>query len=625
MAIRREGRSLRHLGTVSTRGKTMKGKTGWATRDESPYGLPDVAWVGTLLLALRWLALALTLVLFFFDSLKEGVLVSPILTVIGVAVYNLALLCISQRTHWPLIGSLGNWLRRPLNYLALDTLVATLATYLTGGYHSGFFLLFLFNVLGAALYLELVPTILVTLVAGLIFTGACAVNPAGLWTPAAIYIMAAKLLLLLAVATLVAFLLEELRREYQKTERERILSARLSALNDLLHQLSTSLDLDHTLCTVTDTARHLLAADVAVLLLCDEAGAELSPAAVSGTDLGRYAHLRLSVADEPLRTIVTMPKPQMVSDVDQHPGLAHALLLGEEVHVYASAPLRLDSGSLGLLFVGYRAAAQFDEDVLPLLEALALEAALAIRNARLYQREREQVQQLRTLEQLQRSFISAVSHELRTPLTCIKTSADLLRAATSPAVQTELLETIGHHTGRLEALVTDLLESTRLEAGQVTLAPQPTDLRRIVERTVAAIAPLMKQKDQHLETVLPEEPAPAEVDRRRIEQALTNLLANAHKFTPKGGHIRATLERKDGELVVGVSDDGPGIPHEQQAHLFQRFHVIPDGTGKVGLGLGLYIARQFVELHGGRVWVESEPGRGSTFFVAVPALKGEGG
>jgi len=113
------------------------------------------------------------------------------------------------------------------------------------------------------------------------------------------------------------------------------------------------------------------------------------------------------------------------------------------------------------------------------------------------------------------------------------------------------------------------------------------------------------------------------VDRRRFEQALTNLLSNAHKFTPKGGHIQVALERGDEELVVAVTNDGPGIPREQQAHLFQRFYVIPDGTGKVGLGLGLYITRQLVELHGGRVWVESEPARGSTFFLALPVLEGE--
>jgi len=595
-------------------GRKSETGAGRIVKNEPAYKLPHLTWVGQLLLMLRWLALLLVLVLSLFDHLEEGLLVSPLYAVLGVVAYNLALLFISQHVRW---------LRRPLNFLALDTIVATLATYLTGGYHSGFFILYVFNVIGVAFYMDLAPTILVALVAGLIYTGACAVNSAGLWTPIALYIVAAKLLLLLVVAVLCALLLEQLRREHQETEQERVLAARLSTLNDLLRQLSTSLDLERTLHTVTDAARHLLAADVAVLLLRDEANSWLSPAAASGVDLHRHTGVQLSLTDEPTRTILASDAPRVVSDTTQYPNFAHHLLLGEHIRSYASAPLRLNGEPLGILFVGQRTAARFDDDALSLLQALAQEAALAIRNARLYQREREQVQQLSTLEQLQRSFISTVSHELRTPLTCIKTSVDLLHDA-APAIQAELLETIAHHTGRLEALVTDLLESTRLEVGQVTLATQPTDLRRIVERTVTAVAPLMEQKGQHLETTLPDGPALADVDRRRFEQALTNLLSNAHKFTPKGGHIRVALERGDEELVVAVTDDGSGIPCEQQAHLFQRFYVIPDGTGKVGLGLGLYITRQLTELHGGRVWVESGPGRGSTFFIALPVLRGKG-
>ena len=589
----------------------MKKKADRSVQNEPAYRLSHLTWVGQMLLILRWLALLLVLVLSLFDYMDEGVLVSPVYVVIGVGAYNLALLFASRRIRW---------LRRPLNFLALDTVVATLATYLTGGYHSSFFILYVFNVIGAAFYMDLVPTILVTLVVGLIYVGACAVNQAGLWNPVALYIVAAKLLLLQIVAVLCALLLEQLRREHEETEQERVLTARLSTLNSLLRQLSTSLDLEQTLHTVTNAARQQLAGDVAVLLLHDESDAQLSPAAASGVDLRKHAGLRWPLTAEPFRTLLASDEPQVISDTSLYPNLPFR----ENLRTYAAASLQLNGEPLGLLFVGQRAAAQFDEGALSLLQALAQEAALAIRNARLYQRERDQVQQLQRLEQLQRSFISAVSHELRTPLTCIKTSVDLLHGAT-PAVQTELLETITHHTNRLEALVTDLLESTRLEARQVTLATQPTDLRRIVERTVTAIAPLMKQKEQHLETMLPDAAVWADVDRRRIEQALTNLLANAHKFTPKGGHVRVTLERRHDELLIAVADDGPGIPREHQVHLFQRFYVIPDGTGKAGLGLGLYIARQLVELHGGRVWVESSSRRGSTFFLALPALKGANG
>ncbi len=535
-------------------------KTRWVAQDEPAYGLPHPTWVGQLLLILRWLALLLVLVLSIFDHLEEGLLVSPFYAVLGVAVYSLALLFVSRYVRW---------LRRPLNFLALDTVVATLATYLTGGYHSGFFILYVFNVIGVAFYMDLVPTILVALIAGLIYAGACAVNQAGLWTPTALYIVAAKLLLLLVVAVLCALLLEQLRREHQETEQERVLATRLSTLNELFQQLSISLDLQHVLRTVVTASCRLLEADVAFISLIEEDGHHLRPAAVHGIDSVSLAHVRWPMEDELVTTMLETGRPYVFTPSSSLPEQYCAFLTTvqrEDIVCGASVPLLLHGQPIGFLDIGHRRPRHYSTEDLTFLSALAQEAALSIRNARLYQREREQVRQLRTLEQLQRSFISTVSHELRTPLTCIKTSVDLLHDA-APAVQAELLETIAHHTSRLEALVTDLLESTRLEIGQVTLATQPTDLRRIVERTVTAVAPLMEQKGQQLETMLPDGPALADVDRRRFEQALTNLLANAHKFTPKGGHIRVTLEHSDGELVVAVTDDGSGIPREQQ-HTF---------------------------------------------------------
>jgi len=115
------------------------------------------------------------------------------------------------------------------------------------------------------------------------------------------------------------------------------------------------------------------------------------------------------------------------------------------------------------------------------------------------------------------------------------------------------------------------------------------------------------------------------VDRRRLEQVLINLLSNAHKFTPKGGWARVALVEGEGEVEISVSDNGPGIPPAEQERIFDKFYVVADQKGLAGVGLGLYIARQLVELHGGRIWVESEPGHGSTFRFTIPRkeLKGE--
>jgi signal transduction histidine kinase len=287
----------------------------------------------------------------------------------------------------------------------------------------------------------------------------------------------------------------------------------------------------------------------------------------------------------------------------------------------AIAGLALDDDRLGMLIAGRRSPEPFAESDLAFLNALAQEAALAIRNARLYERERRQVARLQTLEALQASFVSVVSHELRTPLTCIKSSVDMLEDTLSrdiPEVKEELLQTISHHTGRLEDLVDDLLDATRLEAGQLTLSLQPTDLRQLVQRTVTAFSPLVKNKGQVMELDLPDGLEPMMLDRHRVEQVLTNLISNAHRFAGKGGHIGVALVSENDHLRLTVSDDGPGIPSEELEKIFDKFYVVTDGRGLAGVGLGLYIARQLVELHGGRIWAESEPGKGSAFHVTIP-------
>jgi signal transduction histidine kinase len=523
------------------------------------------------------------------------------------------------------------WLRRPLNYLALDTVVATTAVYLTGGYHSSFFVLYVFITIGAAFHLDLLRITAVTLIIGLIYVGACYVNPAGLESPYAQYILSAKLLLLLVVAVLCGLLLEQLRREHQETERERALVQRLRILNDLFRELSTTLDLSRTLQTVAEAPRTLLGADLTTIALLDEDGQHLSMAAAAGIDATLLADQHLSIDDAQFSAILSGHSPSVIDDPTQHLNVLPEILVQQKavpsIASLVSVPLLLGDEPLGDLDVAYSRPRTFSEEDLAFLQALGQEAALAIRNARLYEREREQVARLRALDRLQESFVSSVSHELFTPLTCIKTSVDLLQATSDklPEDQGELVHTIGHHLERLEALVTDLLEMTKLEAGQITLARQPTDLRRLIERVVGTLHPLYDRKGQAVSLHWPERMSIVEVDRRRVEQVLTNVLSNAIKFTPKKGHIDVSVAETHDSLEVCVADDGPGIAPEDQARVFDRFYVVTDGRGLSGVGLGLYIARQMIELHGGQIWVQSQPGTGSTFCFTLPkgSWKGE--
>ena len=583
--------------------------------EEPEPSLPAMSALERHILLLRFLALLLVLVLHLFDRSTAGVLVP---------VPQMALLLLAYNGLIYVLAHYVRWLRRPLNYLALDTVLATLAVYLTGGYHSSFYVIFVFITVGAAFQLELARTLIVTLVLGLIYVGACYFSPARLSTPPAQYILAAKVMLLLVVAVLCGLLLEQLRREHSETERERALAQRLRALNSLFETLNTTLDLHLTLQTVAEAPKALLGAAWTTIALLDETGKYLSIVAGTGVEVASLKDQRWPADDSTVAAILTNNQPRLMNDLHQHlPGL-HAALETQQVSPATASminiPLSLDGEPLGLLDVAFSKRRTIASEDLAFLQALGHEAALAIRNARLYERERQQVARLRSLDELQRGFVSAVSHELRTPLTCIKTSVELLDIEETEAAddRAEMIRTIRHHVARLEDLVTDLLESTMLEAGQITLSRQPTEVAPLVERAVEALRPLSDRRAQSVQIHLPETAGPVNVDRRRIEQVLTNILSNAIRHTPKQGYILIRVSDAPDNLRVCVTDNGPGIPPEDQPHVFQKFYVVNDGHGLSRLGLGLYIARAIVELHGGRIWLESEFGEGCTFCFQVP-------
>jgi len=177
----------------------------------------------------------------------------------------------------------------------------------------------------------------------------------------------------------------------------------------------------------------------------------------------------------------------------------------------------------------------------------------------------------------------------------------------------------------MSKLVDDILELTRLQAGRVQLRLSQCDLRTVALRSARAIEPLAQERGQRLELRLPERPLQAMADAERVERALLNLLSNAHKYGRAGGTITLSLEERDGQAVFGVTDDGPGIPEAYQDRIFERFYRREtEATGRnQGSGLGLPIARAMVELHGGRIWVESGQGAGTTFWFTLPIASGE--
>jgi signal transduction histidine kinase/DNA-binding response OmpR family regulator len=233
-------------------------------------------------------------------------------------------------------------------------------------------------------------------------------------------------------------------------------------------------------------------------------------------------------------------------------------------------------------------------------------------------------QKLEDLNLLRTNILSMVSHDLRTPLTSILLYTAMLREDLDQLAkddQRRFLEVISSECSRLTRLVDDLLEAQRLQAGRARWHMQLVDLADTIRNCAMVFEPLMKNKTMEFEVKCPPALAPIEADVDKIAQVLSNLLTNALKYTPEGGRIRLTAEVQGNSIVVSVADNGPGIPRDQWDQIFDRFAQLSSTTyirEFPGVGLGLYIVRQIVERHRGRVWVDSEVGRGSEFFVSLP-------
>jgi PAS domain S-box-containing protein len=227
------------------------------------------------------------------------------------------------------------------------------------------------------------------------------------------------------------------------------------------------------------------------------------------------------------------------------------------------------------------------------------------------------------LNRAKSAFVSSVAHELRIPMTSIKGYTDLLMRETVGPLneqQTGFLQTIQRNADRLTTLVNELLDISRIETGRVRLKLENVDLNRVTGDVIAALRPRAAAKAQALTNKIPIDLPPVRADADRVVQILVNLVGNAIAYTPEKGSIRVSGRLSDGTVQVDVVDDGIGIAAEEQAKIWERFYRSehPDVSEQEGTGLGLSIVRSLVELQGGRVWVESDLGVGSTFSLTLP-------
>ncbi len=265
---------------------------------------------------------------------------------------------------------------------------------------------------------------------------------------------------------------------------------------------------------------------------------------------------------------------------------------------------------IGLLVVGIGATV--------LARHLTLEQAAARAN-------RDEAERLTELDHLRVAFVATISHDLQTPLAATRVCLGLLDASAADRLRSEereLLDSARRNNQHLGLLIDDLLALNQLEAGTLRLDRQVLDLRAVVADAPATIHSLLEDKGQTLEVDLPATPLPVVGDARRLGQVIVNLLANAHRHTPPGTRVMISGRATPDEVILTVGDNGPGIAPEDLETIFLRFHRL--AAHGEGSGLGLSIARELVELHGGRIWAESTPGEGSVFHVALPKAAGGG-
>jgi signal transduction histidine kinase len=296
-------------------------------------------------------------------------------------------------------------------------------------------------------------------------------------------------------------------------------------------------------------------------------------------------------------------------------------LLGLGLRSELVAPLLLGARTIGMLSLSRDRTDAFSEDEVELVALLGRLVATAVQNIRAYEAERRRVEELARLSQLRADFVSLVSHELRSPMAAVigaaRTLQDRWRMLTA-AQRESFLALIGDETTRLAALVADVLDTSRIEAGTFSYRFEEVEIGRLVDEAVES-AVLAQQDVRVVASVHGRLPA-IRGDRARLRQVLGNLIDNAVKYSPEGGEVRVSAAPANGAVRIAVRDNGPGIPRDHQRRIFEKFgRVDVPGASKPGTGLGLFIARSIAEAHGGSLDVSSGIEPGTTFTFTLPA------
>jgi signal transduction histidine kinase len=386
--------------------------------------------------------------------------------------------------------------------------------------------------------------------------------------------------------------------------------------------LNSTLSLEPLLRIIIQSATELTHTEACSIMLLDKRTGELHFAHTIGEGSESLRDVTVPLDNSIAGWIVRQGKSLLIRDVkaDSRWHSQVDTTIDFETRSILGVPLKVKDQVIGAMELLNKIDDHgFGQDDIQIASTLAAQAAIAIENARLVDELQSAYDVLAELDQLKSNFVSVASHELRTPLAVILGYASFLQDEVSGEAS-EQLNIVLQSAMRLRSVIDDMVNLRHVDTGEVSLERDIFSMTELISEVVGEFTELARAKQQIVGLDVPDDPLKIDADQQKVYLLLANLMSNAIKFTQNGGRVQVSAQRKGEEIWINVMDTGIGIPQRDCDRIFDRFYQVePTLTRRhEGMGLGLSIAKSMVELHGGRIWVDSVVGKGSRFTVVLP-------